>query len=297
MSGWKKRLGWVLGILLFLAPGWAWSEEAPQVLALLSAEFPPYQEAAEGFEASCGCEVRRVSLAAAGPRYPLEAEVEATRPALVLAVGPRALEAASQLTDVPVVYVMVVSPDPAALSLRNVTGVRMAISPEEQLGRFLRAVPGLRRIGLIYDPARSAEFVRRAREAAGKAGVSLVTAETGSAREVPARLAALRGRIDAFWMIPDTTVVTPQTAEAILLLTAADRVPVLTFSERYVKLGALMSMSVGVSAGDMGRQAGRIGMDILRRGRVVENGYAYAEQGRLSVNYAVAGRMGLDLTP
>ena len=75
-------------------------------------------------------------------------------------------------------------------------------------------------------------------------------------------------RIEAFWMLPDLTVITQMTVEFIFLFSLENRIPVLTFSEKYVESGALLS--VGIDAFDIGVQAAEMALRILA-GSYVKN--------------------------
>jgi len=69
-------------------------------------------------------------------------------------------------------------------------------------------------------------------------------------------------------------VITPETIEIMLLFSFENHIPVLTFSEKYVELGALMS--IGIDAFDMGCQAGEMANQILKGSDVsiIQNAYA-----------------------
>ena len=57
-------------------------------------------------------------------------------------------------------------------------------------------------------------------------------------------------------VLPDITVITPETIEFLLLFSLENRIPVFTFSEKYVESGALMSIII--DAFDIGCQAGEM---------------------------------------
>ncbi|MFZ2948374.1 MAG: ABC transporter substrate binding protein, partial [Desulfuromonadaceae bacterium] len=69
---------------------------------------------------------------------------------------------------------------------------------------------------------------------------------------------------DLFWMLPDITVITPETAEAILLFSLENNIPILTFSEKYLERGAMLS--IGIDPFDIGRQAGEMAQTLFSSG-------------------------------
>ena len=71
---------------------------------------------------------------------------------------------------------------------------------------------------------------------------------------MPAVIESMKGKIDIFWMLPDTDVITSETVDAILLFSFQNNVPVFSFSNKYVKMGALASLSVDPVA--LGAQTG-----------------------------------------
>jgi putative ABC transport system substrate-binding protein len=203
------------------------------------------------------------------PRYVLSAEtpggvldkIAADNPTIILAVGSNALSLAKETSGIPIVYCMV--PDPRSIigKRSDATGVRMGIAPGRQLAALTGAIPGIRRIGLVYDPGESGGLVRRAEAFARKQGLTLVAVEADSAKDVPALVSAMEGDIDAFWMLPDKTVLTPQTAEYILLFSLETGTLVFTFSEKYLDAGAAICACFDAAA--VGRQAAVMARRIL----------------------------------
>jgi putative ABC transport system substrate-binding protein len=103
----------------------------------------------------------------------------------------------------------------------------------------------------------------------------------------------MKGKIDAFWMLPDLTAITPETVEYLLLFSLENTIPILTFAEKYVELGALMS--VGIDAFDIGTQAGEMAENILS-GRDVKNIQRVdARKAVISINLKVARKLGITI--
>lgn len=192
---------------------------------------------------------------------PLKLDILKEQPHLVVAIGSNSLSLMKDVMDIPVIYLMVPYPDKEIQEQNNVTGINMNISAEQQLSALVDNIPQVKRVGLLYDPKNSSEFVQEAMAAAGKKNISLLAVEVTEGNKVPGELAKLAGRIDCFWMLPDRTVLTPQTVDFMFLFSLENKIPILTFSKKYLDMGAVISVSFDTY--DMGKQAGEIALQIL----------------------------------
>ncbi len=264
------------------------AEAGQEVLAAQSIRIPPYEEAIRGFKSVCHAGMHRIAAADLSEKT-LKLKIRTYRPRLVLAVGMAALSKVKQIRDLPVVYLMVFNAGPILSSERNFKGVCMNISQERQLEILLKAVP-VNHVGLVYDPARTADLVKKARDASIKLGINLIAKEVNQAKDVPVRIREMKGKVQALWMLPDLTVVTPECVKCMLLFSLENQIPILTFSEKYLPLGALMSISI--EAFDMGRQAGRMANKILT-GKPVQN--IAPRKAAVCINLKIAKKLGIDI--
>ena len=133
----------------------------------------------------------------------------------------------------------------------NLTGISMFIQPEQyvSLCKSLK----VQRVGVIYNEEKSGWYLKQARKAAEAAGIKLVAREVGAPHETVAQLSTLAGKVDALWMIPDTTAVTRESAEAYLHFGQRNAVPVISFAPAYLGLGATAVLEIDRVA--MGQQA------------------------------------------
>jgi putative ABC transport system substrate-binding protein len=200
---------------------------------------------------------------------------------------------AKRVKTIPIVYTMVLNPLAMLSGGENIRGVSMNIPPEQQLRALLRALPQVKTVGLLHDPDRTGGFVREAHVAALGMGVTLVAREIHDSKDAPSLIMDMRGKIDAFWMLPDITVITPQTVEFLVLFSLENTIPLLAFSEKYVELGAFMS--TGIDAFDMGRQAGEIATKILSGADVRSVRHVGARRLVVSTNLMVARKLGITL--
>lgn len=281
----------MVAVLHLLGAGLA--AAGPEVVVLQSLNILPYNEAVAGFESAYQGSIVKMVLADSD-NASLVGKISDLRPMMVLAVGLEALAQAREIKTIPVISLMVLNPPASVFSQKNITTILMNIAPEKQLAVLRETLPEAKTVGLVYNPARSGKTVARARQAAMKRGLTLVAREADDPRQVPMLIDALRGKIDVYWMLPDLAVVTPETVEYLLLFSLEDGVPILTFSEKYVEMGALLS--VGIDAFDLGAQAG----ELAAKATSVSNGkgdggVVWPRKSAVSINSRVADKLGIKI--
>ncbi len=106
-------------------------------------------------------------------------------PNLIFTIGTPALQVAARKTTIPpVVYSMVFNPlSIIGAGAKNITGVSMNVSVKETIQLFKDLSPKIRRVGVVFNPARSRHLVMRATLVARKQGVQLVTRKIQYPRE------------------------------------------------------------------------------------------------------------------
>lgn len=265
---------------------------AQEILVVRNMKIKPYGEALAGFRSALSGTVGNIAYSVLDTDGAI-AFLRRKRPDLILAIGMDAFQSLKASTDVPIVYLMVLAPSSPAQMEKNVTGVSMTVSPEKQLAAVRTVLPGVRRVGVLYDPRKSGPFVRRAQGAAREARIELLAREVTHPQAVSDALNSLKGGVDAFWMIPDTTVVTPETAEMILLFALENHLPVSTFSSKYLEMGALLSLDI--SAADMGRQAAELAAKILAGVNPRDVPPVEADNPTLVINETVARKLRIHL--
>ena len=287
-----KNLIVMVSFLIFLILGHGSSGAAQEIVAVQSVRVAPYEEAIEGFKDVCDARIKKLVLSELKETDVVE-KINEIRPDMVLAIGMDALSMVKRIENIPVVYLMVLNPQSVVSAERNITGVSMNIPQEQQLRAFLEALPNLKTVGLLYDQDRTGYLAENAREAARQIGINLIAKEVHRSSDVPLLIKDMKGKIDAFWMLPDLTVITPETVEYLLLFSLENTVPILTFAKKYVELGALLS--VGIDAFDIGTQAGEIAEKILSGRDVKDVQRVDARKALISINLKVAGKLGVTI--
>ena len=272
-------------LLLFAFPALS---DARMIVALKSADIQPYDEAIEGFGQSCGCDLRQITLSETGGQEAL-AQIREMRPSAVFTVGLDAFNLAKEIHGIPVIYSMV----PRSVSYgsgQGASGVSMFISPQKRLSAMLEVFPSAKRIGVIYDARHSEAAIEEAESFCRSRGIELVAKRTSRPGDFPSLLEGMKDRIDLFWMLPDPTVVNPEAVKYLLLFSFKNRVPVFTFSRKYVELGATAGLYA--SPGDMGSQAGEISQRILSEKSDAPI-RADVRKTVLAINRKIAGKLGI----
>ncbi|HEX2769938.1 MAG TPA: ABC transporter substrate-binding protein, partial [Geobacteraceae bacterium] len=252
----------------------------------------PYNDALQGFRAVSKARTNKLVSSEMGEQD-IVGKVRKIKPDLILAIGMDALAKVRGIRDVPIVYLMVLNPQALVQDNANVTGVSMNIAPERQLSLLRQILPQVKKIALFFDPGKSGNYVDKAYSAAAIMGIELLAKGVHSPREAIAAIDSMKGKADALWLLPDTTVVNPATIDLLLLSTLENKIPVLTFSDKYVEKGALMSLEV--DAEEAGRQAGEMANRIQAGAAVQSIEKEDARGGILTVNLIVAKKLGISI--
>jgi putative ABC transport system substrate-binding protein len=189
---------------------------ASEIVSIQSLDIKPYNNALSGFEHACNCDVKRLVVSEMHG-MDIVKKIHKEKPEIILAIGIEALKRVGGIENIPVIYLMVLSPESVVAGKDNITGIRLYITPQRQLAVIKQALPDVSSIGLLYDPARTGNFIKQARRAAAAEGIKLIDKKTHNSKNVSALLKEMKGKIDAFWMLPDLTVITPETVELLLL--------------------------------------------------------------------------------
>ena len=179
----------------------------------------------------------------------------------LLTVGSVATRAALEAPgDAPVVACMV--GDTAGLDeAKNATGVLLEFPLETQLEWIRRFVPKSQAIGVLYNPKENREQIDRAKKVAGRLGLRLIPREVYRPQDLPDALQSLARDADMLWAVTDKTVLSRQTAQAILLFSFRNRMPFSGLSASWVKAGALYALDRDYE--DMGAQCAELAMKIM----------------------------------
>ena len=265
---------------------------AGDILVLQSMRVKPFDDALRGFKSVCKAESKALVVSDADGTD-LVRMVRGERPRLILTIGADALQRVKDIRDIPIIYLMVLNPEKITDGGKNIAGVKMNIPPEKYLGLMIKMNPNRLKVGIFYDPSKTGTFVKRILQTAGAMGIEIITREVHSPKEVPEMFTRMKSSFNIFWLLPDSTVVTQETVEFLLLHTQEIAMPVVTFAGKYVDTGALVSLDI--DGFDLGKQAGEMANKILGGAVVSELPNVDARKAVLKVNRNVAKKLGINL--
>lgn len=267
-----------------------------------SQQIAAYNEAIKGFEEAC--KGKNIAINAV---YDLKGDADESKriirairnseqkPQLVLAVGVLAATVAKdQFPDIPVIFCMVINHERFNLRGANVTGISAEASLEDQF-TILKEVLGFRKnVGVIYDPRKTGKIISEAINMAKRFEINLLKKEVLSEREVGAALKNIIHDIDAFWIIPDGTVITRDSLDMIFKKTLKERIPTFCTSDAIVKAGALVSISPDYAY--TGQQAASLAQILLHNPTMLSLGTKQPEKLKITLNTSVAEMIGINIS-
>jgi putative ABC transport system substrate-binding protein len=212
-----------------------------------------------------------------------------------LTVGSQATRVAFQEAgDTPVIACMVVNPEEVQKA-PNATGVIIDFPIETQLQWLQRFLPERKTIGVLYNPKENQARVEEATKVARALGLKLVARPVDTPQSLPDALDSLANDADVLWGFTDQTVLSPQTAEPILLFSFRHRIPFTGLSSSWVKAGALYALDRDYS--DLGTQCGEIAVKVLQGIRAGSLPPVAPRKVTYAVNLKTAQHMKVEIAP
>ncbi|MDD3815051.1 MAG: ABC transporter substrate binding protein [Desulfocapsaceae bacterium] len=293
------RILFFLALLALLPTTTAWGEEC---VLLQSSALKPYEEARQGFEQAWMTQqpfsgpksitlgtVAQVVLSEQPEETMSALKKQVENAQLVVVIGDPALNFVRDLQQTPVLFLLA----PSAGELpANFTGIDLRILPSRQLEAMSRLMPNLHRIGALYNPAQSGQWVQEALMSQVSAVETLLFKKVSSPALVPEALNSLaHNTIDAYWLLPDDLVTNPQALHTLREFSIANHIPIVSFSEKYLKAGAAVAITFDMA--DMGRQAADMAVRILGGTKPDAIPVEPPRRQRVIVNTNVLRRMGV----
>jgi putative ABC transport system substrate-binding protein len=279
-----RRLVFLILALATLLPSLA---SGYDLLVLQSSRNPVYEEVLKGFRDG-GDVSKRIIVMADYSEVDVVRIVREDRPGVILALGDAAVTTALTVINTPVVAVMSLGIHNRNFSRTGLTGISMFADPQNYIDIFKKMQA--RRVGIIYNKARSGWYLKQCRNAAEAAGITLVTREVLAPNDTIKQLATLADKADALWMLPDTTAVTSGSVESYFLFGQQHNVPVVSFSSNYLKLGAAVALDIDRVA--LGRQAGIMVKQLLADATIDNLTISYPDRIEIKTNFNVLKRLG-----
>ncbi|MDF0673008.1 MAG: ABC transporter substrate-binding protein [Nitrospira sp.] len=268
-----------------------------EIAILKSSDLKAYSDAIEGFKATAPTGSTYIEYDLRGELErgkQLARKIHTSEASLVVAVGLKAALAVKlEIVDTPILYMMVLDPLKHHLTAANMTGVLLEVPTDRQLKVMRALLPTLRRIGMLYDPGKTASRFKEAEAKASVHDVQLRGFIVEHEKDVPQQLRMLLSESEALWLIPDSTVLTDESTRFILESALAKHVPVIGFSSEFTRLGALLSLSI--SYNEVGRETGLLAKRILDREERLPLKPVAVQRVRITVNFKTAQYLGISI--
>lgn len=195
-------------------------------------------------------------------------------------------------THVPVIFSAVTDPVGAGITAYpNVTGASDMIDVRADVELLLKLVPGLKRLGQVYNPgeANSAILTEMTKKVCAELGIELIVAAANGTAEVPLAAQSLVGRVDAIYCTTDNTVAAA--LDAVVAVSKAHKIPFLFADPTSLERGVLIC--TGFDYFDHGLLTGEIVLKVL--GGTPPSAIPFVRQAGTQVwlNLDVAQEMGL----
>jgi len=274
-----------------------------QVALLVERGASTYQQAAQGFQQAFANTDRVEQIYLDESSGALEPSLDRLRrnpPRLVVAIGTQAARTARErLPNLPILYCLALRPIQNQLVGANIGGIALDVELSRQFENIRRALPNLRRIGVVYDELTSGTLVRQAQQYL-RSNVPLVVRDARTpqeaAREIQDLLSNVLGSEDAFWLLWDSVTANPANFKLLVELSLRFKVPLIAPARPFVEAGALIS--VGANYEQAGRQVAVMAQQVLR-GQARPENFAAVPPAELAVtiNGEVARRLGITFPP
>ncbi|NKB81188.1 MAG: hypothetical protein GKS05_04725 [Nitrospirales bacterium] len=293
---WASSLATFLSVGLWIVSAFGATQE---IAIFKSADLKAYNQAVTAAKSAFGPAFTFLEMNLKGNLErgrKLARKLRASDVELVLAIGLKAALAAKlEILDVPVVYTMVLDPARYNLIAPNITGVLLDVPIERQLASISEVLPYATRIGVLYDPNKTARLLAEARHHATAFGMKIISREIQTEKDVPEAARSLLTHVHALWLLPDSTVLNEDSLRFLLDTTLEVNIPLIGFSTELVRSGALLSLSVDYK--EVGAQAAQLSKTILSGKVSVPYQVISPSQVKMALNLKTAKFLGLTLDP
>lgn len=239
-----------------------------QIAVLTSQDAAPYQEVLAGFRQYLEQHARDVTLIV----HPLQGnadrasqelqQIKQEHVQLLFTLGSLATQAAVRNgSELPLLASLILNMDDLKQA-KNATGVVLEFPADTQLQWLQKLLPTQLTIGVLFNAGENQEKIAAAAQAARKLGLKLMAREVATPQELPEAMNSLSQQAEVLWGITDKIVLSPQTAEPILLFSFRNRIPFVGLSTSWVKAGALYALDRDYT--DLGAQCGELAQRVLQ---------------------------------
>jgi putative ABC transport system substrate-binding protein len=264
--------------------------EQPTVVIVTSSAVEAFREAVRGIQQGLGPAVKAIVLDQASKPQDSAIALGAKDIRLLISVGNNAFESATQFGTAPILATMLLRADLAGTRLRPQSGaVELDVPLGDILARIETVMPGKTRAAVIRNPDANSVPLSTLAAQAKAAGMTLKVVDCRRPEKLLQLFLALRGQVDFVVCPPDGTLYNSTTVRPLILASLENRLPVIGFSESFVRSGAVVAVYPDYF--DVGSEAGELARNYLAGSSLPAN--ASLRKLRVAANPRVARLLGL----
>jgi ABC-type uncharacterized transport system substrate-binding protein len=270
---------------------------ASEVVAVIEGRQWPYEKALSGIVETCKCSVDTFYLDEIEQVSTFKKKLAFEQPRILVAVGTKSLEfIISNDFGLPVVYSMVLNPWSKIPSRSaDVTGVSMNVSPDLYWDVLAHIRPAIRTVGLVYNPVETQKLKDYAEKLAVEHGQKLIAVPAHNPKEALHAIEGMASRIDAFWMLPDQSLVRQEIIDSLVSYSFEQHFVLIGLSSKHVSAGALMAYSFNSKS--IGESSGRMVDATLKSTMPKDGNSIWAPKTDLAINLKTANRIKVVIDP
>lgn len=264
------RIALIAGFMLIAATVQAIAAgDSLKAVILISKDIKPYLEAAEGIQKVFDknkIEAEIVSLEKSNVYEDLSDKIIRKEIAVIIAIGPEALALAETQyanAKIPVIYALTLNPEKIVKNLKSFCGIPFAVPVNLQLQYIAKSLPGVKKLGLLYDPAYNDSFFKQASEIADNYNIKLMALNVSSSKEISLILKENWNKIDGLWLIPDRTIISESVIQYIIKEAVLKKIPVIGYNRFFYESGAAASFVFDYE--ELGEQTAKLAIESLSK--------------------------------
>ncbi|MBN2385191.1 ABC transporter substrate-binding protein [bacterium] len=255
-----------------------------------------YDEALEGFKES----IKNANLDVKYQVFDVShkdvfSELAGARNDLIYTIGTAAtVKTFRSAKDSAIIFSSVLGPLTSDLNGENLAGVYLNIPLLTQLETMKKLTPGLKKIGVLYNPGLNNSTIVEAKSYAVANGQTIVAQQINDYKDIAPKLKDWLLTIDILWIIPDNIVCKQANIQHLLLQAFQAEKPVVGISPEFVKSGALLALTADYK--DCGRQAGEIAVAFFKGEQLLQYKETPPRTTHMYLNRKIAQKLGIAIS-
>ncbi len=237
-----------------------------------------------------------VQMSVAEQSAVLKKSLQGKGPDVLVAVGDEAARwAMAEWKDSPLLLAGVVE-TMLPVNSKKTAGVALNLPPDIYFKAIRDYLPSVRRVGTIYSPLIQHGLAKSLQASAARHGLQVDAAPAGTNREFVVSLQKMEHQIDAFLVMFDPLVLTPEAFQHLAQFSLSQDVPLVVPAFVLLKSGGVLSLEVDYEA--LGRQAAGLAGEILSGAAPgAERTISPPERWQVGVNMKVGRALNVSIPP